>query len=274
MKTIRLTPLILGAIVAVSSAQTLTVGMEGRVQVHLPGTLLNAKPVDDKAPMIVRVASATVGPNGGHYDLRYIGLEPGKYDLREYLVRADGSALGAIDPIAVTVSPLLPENHNGELSKTPASRWPFFGGYRGVLIGVVALWVVLMIPIMVAGRKQKRSQTGKAHIRPETLADRLRPFIERAVKGALSAQEKSVLERLLLTHWQRRLGLTEVNPSEAIVALRGDPMAGELLRTLENWLHRPPGAEAAQVDVAALLKPYEDVQDPLEPVAIGEGGRA
>jgi len=36
--------------------------------------------------------------------------------------------------------------------------------------------------------------------------------------------------------------------------IRLHPEAGDLLRSLEDWLHRPPGA--AKVDVNAILEPY------------------
>ena len=43
------------------------------------------------------------------------------------------------------------------------------------------------------------------------------------------------------------------------------PEAGPLLQQLESWLHRPGPAD--RVDVAGLLKPYQDV--PAEAVETG-----
>src|SRR5258708_2260757 len=69
-----------------------TVGMEGKVEVNLPGPLLDAKPVDPRSLVTLRIADTR--PHGTliHYDLRYLGLVPGRYDLRDYLVRKDGSS--------------------------------------------------------------------------------------------------------------------------------------------------------------------------------------
>jgi hypothetical protein len=84
----------------------------------------------------------------------------------------------------------------------------------------------------------------------------MRPLVEQAAAGQLTADGKAQLERLLLSHWRAQLNLGDVSQAEAIVALRHHPDAGTLLTALENWLHRPPGA--TQVDVNALLAPYRN----------------
>src|SRR5689334_13586147 len=59
-----------------------TVGIEGKVEVLLPGPKLKAKPAERKAPLNVRIASTRPHGTLVHYDLRYVGLMPGRYDLR------------------------------------------------------------------------------------------------------------------------------------------------------------------------------------------------
>jgi hypothetical protein len=93
---------------------------------------------------------------------------------------------------------------------------------------------------------------------PQTVAERIRPLVEQASGGQLSAAEKAQLERLLLNHWRERLGLESVDFPEAVRTLRAHPEAGALLRALEDWLHRPPGS--VKVDIEAFLAPYKTLE--------------
>jgi hypothetical protein len=131
-----------------------------------------------------------------------------------------------------------------------------------VVVGV--LWVGLLVPL-IFWRRQKRVKVEAAAPARKTFADRLRPLIDRAANGTLTVEEKGKLERMLLWYWQQRLDLTGDSPAEAIAALRRHQQAGELLRALEQWLHRRPGSTAtATADVNALLMPYRDAPDPGE----------
>src|SRR5688500_18085210 len=69
-----------------SSAEAPTVGMEGRLEVLLPESGLSAKMPDRRTPMLLRIALTRPHGTLTHYDLRYIGRVPGRYDLREYLI--------------------------------------------------------------------------------------------------------------------------------------------------------------------------------------------
>jgi hypothetical protein len=207
----------------------------------------------------LRIASVDAAVTGKmYYDLRYIGLVPGDHDLRDYLVRADGSSTADLPAIPVIVSHLLPENHNGQLSPTPATRWPFFGGYRIAITAAIAAWLLMLVPLILARRKHRVTSIVATSSRAPTLADRLRPLIERAAQGSLSIDEKAALERMMLNHWQRRLSLGDRSPSESIAALRDHPDAGKLLRSLEDWLHRPPSASRSDPNIAVLLEPYRE----------------
>lgn len=231
-----------------------TVGMEGRLDAALPGTPLEAKPVDEKSLVIVRVAESFPHGTLTRYDLRYIGLVPGKYDLRDYLQRQDSSPLGELPPLPVEIAGLLPAAHTGELIEQPRGLLGLFGGYRNALIALAAFWALAVIPLWLSGRRKKTVVSAPVEARLPTLAERLRPLVEQAAAGQLPAEGKAQLERLLLSHWRERLRLGELNPAEAIAQLRQHPEAGALLSALENWLHRPPGV--ASVDVTALLAPY------------------
>lgn len=229
-----------------------TVGLEGRVEVVLPGTLLEARPVEHKAKLVLRIAETSPRDKAIWYDLRYIGMVPGSYDLRGYLMRADGSSTNDLPAIPVTIAPLLPEQHNGQLIEPPASALKRLGGYKALLLAAVALWIALFVPIV--WRKRTRPIQSAPPPREPTLAERMRPLVEQAAQGILSIDGQAQLERMLLTHWRQKLNLEGLGMVEAVTKLREHPDAGALLRALETWLHRPPGS--ATVDVNAVLEPY------------------
>ena len=243
---------------AVTLAGAPTVGMEGRLEIQLPGTLLEAKPVEPRAPLILRIADHR--PHGTliAYDLRYVGLEPGSYDLREYLMRQDGSATEDLPHMVVEVSSLLPAEHNGILIEEIYRPFPFMGGYKWFIIVIAAIWVVLLWPLIWQRRPRRlETETGPAPSEP-TVADRLQPLVEQAARGTLGQDGQALLERLLLAYWRQRLDLSEVDPVEAMRQLRQHPEAGQLLRQLDNWLHRPAG-HAESVNVHRMLEPYRQI---------------
>ncbi len=234
-----------------------TVGMEGRVETTLPGTLLEARPVEPKSLLILRIADAQ--PHGTliRYDLRYVGLVPGQYDLRNYLMRKDGSPTNDLPAIPVEIAKLLPEKHDGLLLAQTEKPLSFLGGYKELLIALVVVWALVFIPLWFAGRRRKAGPPAQAPAPAPTLADRLRPLVEQAAEGKLSLDGQAQLERLLLSHWRERLDLGQTEMVEAVQRLRQHSEGGALLRELENWLHRPPGT--VKVDVNKVLEPYRNL---------------
>jgi hypothetical protein len=239
---------------AADQLETPTVGLEGRVEVVLPGTRLEARPVEHKAKIILRVAETRPRADSLFYDLRYVGLVPGNYDLRNHLIRADGSTTNDLPPIPVSIAPLLPANHNGQLIEEPVSALGRLAGYKTLMMAAAVVWVALLVPLVWRRRTRVLSESPPPS--EPTLAERLRPLVEQAAHGTLSRDGQAQLERMLLNHWRQRLGLEGLSMAEALVRLREHSEAGELLRALESWLHRPPGT--ATVDVNAMLAPYRN----------------
>jgi len=239
-----------------SDAGVPSVGMEGRLEVVLPEAGLVAVAGDHRAGMVVRIASSQ--PNGSltRYDLRYIGRVPGRHDLREYLRTQAGVVATNLPAIPVEVAGRLPTPHNGWLEE-PVRGVPWlFGGYRVMMITLVVLWIAgFAILLWVTRRPRIRVVEAPPALGP-SLAERLRPLVERAAGGGLSADEKAKLERMLIAHWQQRLELQGMSGEGLIHRLREHPEAGVLLRALEDWLHRPGGRE---VSVDTLLAPYRDL---------------
>lgn len=256
-----------------------TVGMPARIdQLVLPGGELEARPIADRrAPVVVRVVDAYPHGSSFRYDIVYYGLEPGRYDLKDYMRRKDGTPVKDLPPIPVAVEPVLPpgqvEPHR--LSLAPS---PFLGGYRLLVLLGGLTWVGGLAVILLAGRR-KRVQASAHASRPVTLADRLRPLVDAAMAGTLGAGQHAELERLLIGYWRRRLNLEHAAPAQCMAALRNHAEAGPLLHRLEDWLHRPAGT-AEPVDVAALLRPYQAIpadepeDDPSETMASSPGSKS
>lgn len=246
-----------GRAILSSNAEPPTVGMEGQLEVLLPEAGLAVKTPDRRAPMLVRIASTRPHGTLTHYDLRYVGLVPGRHDLRDYLVPAGGGLATNLPALSVSVIGVLPDPHNGWLEDQALRAPSMFGGYRGAMTALVVLWIVALFLIVRYGRKPRTAPIETHTVRPPTLAERLRPLIERAATGPLSADDQAALERMLITHWQRRLGLDGATGGELIVRLRQHQDAGALLRALEDWLHRPPGS--AKVEIESMLAPYRNL---------------
>lgn len=241
-----------------------SVGLEGRLATNLPGARLEPRPVDPKAPLLLRVAETYARGSLTEYDFRYIGLEPGTYDLREFLLRSDGSAVTNLPPLPVTIGSVLPPKHDGLLLPPPPTPWAKLGGYRTLLVAAGAGWLAGLVALLLWRRQQRAVATEEtAPPAPPTLAERLRPLVELAAAGRLDADGQARLERLLLAHWRERLGLQTLPAAESLARLKAHPEAGALLRTLEDWLHRRPGS--APVAVEAALAPYR--MQPAHPPA-------
>lgn len=236
--------------------------MEGQLDIALPLAGLVTKPGDHRAPMLLRIAHTQPHGTLTRYDLRYIGRVPGQHDLRDYLFNAGGLPATNLPALPVSVAGLLPNPHNGWLEEQAQQLPSLFGGYRAVLAGLGVLWVLAFFAIWRLGRRAKVVTDTAPVPRERTFAERIRPLVERAAAGTLSTNEKAELERLLITHWQRRLNLTSADGEELIARLRQHDEAGVLLRALEDWLHRPPGR--GEVRVEEFLAPYKQLTD-LQP---------
>jgi hypothetical protein len=235
-----------------------TVGMPGRLQeVMLPGAELVVAPAKSDDPLVLRIVATYPHGDAHRYDLEFWALEAGAYDLRDRLRRADGTPLAAdeLPALPVEVGALLADPRARPHTPAP-SRAQRLGGYTKLMIAAGAAWVLGLVWLLWLGRK-RRAASAEHEQRPRTLAERLRPLVERARDGQLTSTERAQLELSLVAYWRRKLGLLDEKPEAALVKLRTHAEAGPLLASLERWLHEPAPRE--DVDVAALLAPYRDL---------------
>lgn len=241
----------------ISNASETTIGMPGRIaETVIKGTELEVKPLTDASPVILRIVNLYPHGTDYRYELEYYGLEAGTYDLRDFLQRKDGSAMDDVPALPIQVTPVLDANEF-EPAAVEEGLIAQIGGYRVLLIGAGILWVAVLLFALfgfntpATGTEHHEEQHG------ETFADRLRPLLNSARSGSLNKDEQAQLERWMISFWRKRLNLEDDTAAEALPKLRKHEEAGVLLRTLEDWLHRPPEKRKDDVDLDQLLKPYQ-----------------
>lgn len=245
-----------GAAAQTRDERTASVGMRARIeQIVLPGTELTSAPSTFASPVIVHVVA--VWPHGAlrRYDLEWVGYEPGRHDLARFLVRKDGSSTDDLPAIPVEVTGSLPARGLVEPTELPPRAPDRLDGYRALQIVAGVVWAVGLLAILLVGRRFRRRKA--AVVAAPTLADRLRPLVQAVVDGRADNSAKAELERLLVAFWRQRLGLGDATAAAAIVAIKGHPEAGVLLRQVEAWLHMPK--PPSTLDLHAALAPYRGV---------------
>ena len=252
-----------------NSPPTRAIGIEGRVSLELPRADYQPRPLDDRTELILRIEAVTsVATNRHRYDFYYMGLEPGNYSLANYLIRPDGSQPDELSNTLVQVQAVLPEDHDGKLTRYTPEQFPFIGGYR-VFLGLIGLLWFGGIAVFVMSYRKKRVTVAPVMVAPEpTFAERIRPLVEAAASGNLSLDGKAQLERLLMGFWREKLSLPDLRMAEALERLKAHSQAGELLRALERWLHQRGGAAAGEVNL--LLEPYRLVAASRESAALSD----
>jgi len=234
------------------------VPIEGLV---LPGSRL--EPAADPgrtAPVSVRVVA--VAPHGDlfRYDLEATGWEGGDHDLREVLVRADGTTTDDLPPLLLRTTSSLPAG--SPRVSVPALEPPRqLGGYGQTLFLLGLLWLVgLALLLRLRRRATTPTHSGTA---PLTPADELAALVAKAGAGSLDRGEEAAVERLVYEAWRKRLGLEQTDPRQLVAALRDEPAAAAALERLEGWLHTP-GAVAAPADLGAFVAGLLPSQPPAD----------
>ena len=234
---------------------TVPVGFPARInQIVLPGTELQTQIESRSQPVVVRIIESFQHGDSFRYDLEYYGLEPGNFDLRKYLTRRDGSTTDDLPEIPVTVTANLPAGQV-EPHELRSRRPSISSYYLATLVVASGVWLLGFFAILLLGRGRIRHVV--ATVRKLTVADRLRPLVEKAVSGELDSQGRAELERVLVAFWRKKLRLDDLPPSQLFNRLNEHEPARQMLSQLEEWLHRPEANN--QVDVAALLAPYQSM---------------
>lgn len=230
-------------------------------EIKLPGSELEVIPISDRTPlMVLRIVDAFPHGDSYRYRFQYQGLEPGTFNLVEFLRRKDGSELGELPAYEVAVRSTLPA---GQIEPNPLEKIPppGLGGYTVVATVLAIAWTAGLLGLIFWGR---RRETAAVAIEPAaSLADLLRDRLTRASDNQLPTQQYAELERMLFTFWRKRLGLEDQPVDHAMRAIKGDNQAGPLMTQLETWMHQPVASDRNdRVNLAELLQPYKNI--PIE----------
>tara|TARA_R110002095_G_scaffold215072_2_gene208421 strand:- start:11750 stop:12616 length:867 start_codon:yes stop_codon:yes gene_type:complete len=237
------------------SLSNASVGMSARIEeVILPGSELQVKAITDDDPIILRMISTH--PHGSdmfRYELEYYGLQPGEYNLVDFLERKDGSPLREVPAVPVQVESILAADRV-EPNSPAAVSVPQIGGYRFWMTAIFVMWVLGVFLILFVRRKP--AVAGEEHQQPPlSLSERLQPMVEKAISGELSNSQMAELEMMLVAFWRKRLHLEQTDVAEVTQILKQHEEAGPLLQQLEILLHQPHTDQ--EVNVAQMLEPYQ-----------------
>lgn len=243
-----------------------TVGIEGKILITWTGKPLEVAPIPEDSPVLVRIASIYAGDGDEKvYDLRWIAMLPGEHDLAPLLRHGENEAATELPSLAISVSSLLKDDHDGGLSQIPGPLSPILGFPQWVLWAIGAGWLLLPLSVLWVIRWLKNPpEPQQKPPPPPTLAELLRPLVEAALVGELDDSAKARLERLLLARWRTDLDLGSYRHGEGIQKLRAHPEAGILLVTVEQWLHSGRAEAVSSQELEDLLAPYATpIPDPI-----------
>lgn len=230
-------------------------GIEGSAVFVLPRADYQVRSLDDSSEILLYMESVSPADGGGYrVVVRYMGFEPGDYSLANYLTLPDGSRAEELTPFKLMVRSELPGDHNGQLEKMEPAPFPFMGGYRVFLGSLAVIWVAGIVWFIRSSRKRNVVAVAVEMLTEPSFAERIRPLVEAAAAGHISLDEQTLLERLLMGFWREKLEIAEPRMADAIGVLKKHPLAGEILRAMERWLHQAGNASPSEIN--RLLEPY------------------
>lgn len=232
-----------------------TVGAAGNISdLILPGSELAAKPLTEGSPIVLRITKIIPHGDSFRYDLTFHGLEPGKFNLADWVERKDGSSADGLPEIEVDIQSLLP---SGQIrpNALETGLLPRLGGYRNVAIAIATLWALGLLGLIFLGRKKAAKNTKLE--RKATLAELLKTRIEAALENRMESSQYAELERMLFGFWRKRLGLENETAEAALAEIKQHAEAGPLMIQLEQWMHNPSASK--DVNLAELVAPFKDL---------------
>lgn len=278
---------LVGAVRSANAARSVTAarGLAMRVPVEGATDPLQTKPDQTtSSALLVRVLSVE---GEDTQSIEFIGLIPGRYDLRDFVERVDGRPAMGLPEMPVEIVSMLPEGKlvGFEQSELPAVT---VGGRYTLLASILGGgWLLIPLVVLIRRRLLRRPHVvpSDADVLPEDLATQVRTLLLRAQSDALSVEERGQLE-LLVFRLLAPLDTSEENIHEGATAerirrLRAHPQTRDLVLQLERWLHGKPASATAAAPDAELVRAIEALAStwsashesvPQEAGAEGEGG--
>jgi hypothetical protein len=244
-----------------------TVGTEAFETLILDQPSYKVAEVTPNTPLLVRITGVEATGDGAfQYSLSFRGLETGVFNLTDFLANPVGERLR--EPVAtVTIESAIPA-HSVYAAVWPSP--PFQGRafpYRLTLWMGTFVWAACGA-LLFWPKKQMQPTAPPASPEPaktedrqpiifnrQTLADLLRPLVEKAANKSITAEEKAELEGILFQYWGKDLELDHLNSVEQLRRILEHPEAGALLRTVEQWLYQPD-SHITEEEINEALESY------------------
>jgi len=225
------------------------VGIEATTAVILDrGDYIVAK-VTPSTPLLLNTASVEpLSRSEFQYRLRYTALEPGVFNLTDFLLNPLGGRLR--EPVvSVTVQSNIPADAAFPIEPAAPVPKPLALPYTLLLAAALLAWIGAGIYWIRPRKKAVPTQppappaateapVPEAPVK-ETLASLLRPLVAKAANKSITSHEKAQLEQILFLYWGKQLALDHLDSAEQLRRILEHPEAGALLRTVEQWLYQP-----------------------------------
>jgi len=229
-------------------------GVEQAAIVTYSGPLLAVAPYKWGVAVNVRIADVTEKPDRRIYDLRYIVNRAGTFDLKDYLVADDGSALTGLPSFKFEGDPKLSKSLDTRIQETEEIRVDVGGRYYEWMTLLTLLWIGWLL-LLIFWKRPKPPAAPDLGPPPLTLAEMMRTFLAQLEAGTLSTDAKAKLEMVMLQCWRDELALNDMSIDEAHTRIASDERTSGALRKLEHWLHHP-SSSVPSAEIAAVIKSY------------------
>lgn len=229
-------------------------GVEQAAIVTYSGPLLEVAPYKWGVAVNVRMAEVRELPDRRVYDLRYIVNRAGTFDLKDYLVAADGSSLEGLPSFQFAGDAKLSKDLDTRIQETEALRIEVGGRYYETLALLTLLWIGWLL-LLIFWKRPKPPAAPEEGPPPPTFAEMMTGFVTQLEAGTLSAEAKAQMEMALLRRWRDELALVAEPMHRSLDRIARDDRTGEVWKKLQHWLHHPSPSVTGS-ELAALLKPY------------------
>ncbi len=235
-------------------ATSVPLGVEQAAIVTYSGPAVAVAPYKWGVAVNVRIAEVVEHSDRRIYDVRYIVNRAGSFDLKDYLVAADGSALDGLPTFKFTGDPKLSKNLDTRIQETEEIRVDVGGRYYETLAVLGVLWIGWLLLLIFY--KRPRPAAAPAAESPEpTLAETLRAFLAQLEAGTLDSAGKAKMEMAMLQCWRSELALSGLPMSAALEQMARNDRTREPLRKLQHWLYHA-ASPVQSAEIAAVITPY------------------
>lgn len=229
-------------------------GVEQAAIVTYSGPAVAVAPYKWGVAVNVRIAQIIERADKRIYDVRYIVNREGTFNLKDYLVATDGSALDGLPTFKFTGDPKLSKKLDTRIQETEEILVDVGGRYYETLAVLTVFWIGWLLLLIFYKRPRPAAEPAAAPSGP-SLAEILKAFLAQLETGTLDATAKAKMEMAMLQCWRSELALDQVSMNTALDEISRHEKTGDTMRKIQHWLHHP-ASSVQNADIAAAVAPY------------------